>query len=246
MNNKFKKYSSYELEKMFDNISYKYDLINNILSLGIHTIWKKQIIFYIKKIFINGIILDIACGTGDMCILLAKNFQKCKIIGLDLSECMINIGKKKILNYGLDKKIKFIKSNVENIPFRSNNFDIITISFGIRNFEKIYCSLKEIYRVLNYGGYIIILEFSMPNNFFIKKLYYFYSLYINNISNIISNYPNAYNYLTKSIKNFPYGREIEFILEMTGFSYTRTIKLTFGIASIYIAKKIIKNDKTFY
>lgn len=237
MNNKYQKLNSNELEKLFNSISYRYDLINDIISLRIHKKWKQKIIFLVKKISFKKKILDVACGTGDMCILLANNLQKCKIIGLDISDCMINIGKKKILYYGLEKKIKLIKSNVENIPFTSNYFDVITISFGIRNFEKIYNSLQEIYRVLKPGGSILILEFSIPDNFFIKKLYYIYSYYINIISNIISKNPNAYYYLTKSIKNFPHGKEMQYILEMSGFYYIKIIKLTFGITSIYIGKK---------
>lgn len=229
----------YQIKKMFNNISKKYDLLNHILSLGIDSIWRKKTIFLLKKFYNHsyGNILDIASGTGDMSILLANNFANAKIIGLDISEGMLNIAKKKILNHKLKKNINFIQGDVENMPFQDNFFDLITLSFGIRNFDNINLSLQEINRILKSGGYFIILEFSKPDNYLIKILYKLYSKYIIYITKKIVNDSYAYPYLIESIKYFPYGSNLIKKIVLSNFLHIQTNKLTFGIVSVYIIKK---------
>lgn len=230
----------FQIEKMFNVISKRYDLINHILSFGIDIKWRKKILYILNNTnIIKDNILDVASGTGDMTILLAKHFIKSNITGLDISQGMLNIAKKKILKKKLKNRIKLIKGDVENIPIESNSLDVVTIIFGIRNFENIEFALNEIYRILKPRGLILILEFSKPKNFFINFLYKIYSFYIFIISKIISNDPIAYEYLIKSIDNFN-SYNINKILTVIGFANYKIIPLTFGIVSIYQAQKIIK------
>lgn len=229
-----------EIEKMFNKIAKKYDLMNRILSFGIDIKWRNEILYILKNTNImKSHILDVASGTGDMTIILAKHFLQSNIIGLDLSQEMLNIAQKKILNKKLTNRIKLIKGDVENIPMDSNTVDVVTIIFGIRNFENIESSLNEIYRILKPKGLILILEFSQINNLFINSLYKIYSFYILMISKLLTNEPLAYKYLIKSIQKF---RDVNInqILHKIGFSYSQVIPLTFGIVSIYTAHKIIK------
>lgn len=232
-----------QIEKMFNIISKRYDFINRILSFGIDIKWRKKILYILNNNILNNNnikkynILDIASGTGDMTIMLAKQFINSNIIGLDISQSMLNIAKQKILKKKLKNRIHLIKGDVENIPIKSNTFDIVTVIFGIRNFENIEYSLNEINRVLKPKGVILILEFSTPNNYFIKFLYKIYSLYIFFISKIFSNEPNAYKYLIKSIEKFS-SVDINKFLKLNGFYYDKVIQLTFGIVSIYKAQKI--------
>lgn len=230
-----------QIEKMFNIISKRYDLINRILSFGIDIKWRKKILYILNNNnIIKSNILDVASGTGDMTIMLAKYFIQSNITGLDLSQEMLNIAKKKILKKNIKNNIKLIKGDVENIPIESNTFDVVTIIFGIRNFENIESSLNEIYRILKPKGLILILEFSKPKNLFIKFIYKIYSFYILIITKIISNDPIAYEYLIKSIDRFTSVCNINKILKSIGFSYNKIIPLTFGIVSIYQAQKIIK------
>ncbi|WP_185861196.1 bifunctional demethylmenaquinone methyltransferase/2-methoxy-6-polyprenyl-1,4-benzoquinol methylase UbiE [Blattabacterium cuenoti] len=233
-------YKEKKLKNMFDHIAMKYDLINHILSFGIDIIWRKKTIHLLYKFSERNIqkILDIATGTGDLAILLAHQFKYAHIIGLDSSEKMLEVAKKKIKNNFFEKKIQTILGYSQNIPFKNKTFDVVTIAFGIRNFQYIHHSVKEIYRILKPSGILAILEFSEPSNYWIKKIYYFYFFFMKRIGNFISKNHFAYNHLKKSILSFPYrDKRMNKFLKYHGFDTIHTQKLTFGIVSVYIVKK---------
>ena len=225
-----------QVELMFDAIAPKYDLLNRILSLGIDISWRKKVIKIIKKAD-SKFILDIATGTGDLAIALAKT-DTTKIIGLDLSEQMLSFGREKIKNNHLDSKIEMIKGDSEHLEFPDNHFDAVTAAFGVRNFGNLNKGLAEMYRVTKKDGNIVILEFSKPSNKFFKTIYYFYFCYVLPfIGKLISKDSRAYTYLPESVEAFPSGNEFVKILEEIGFKTIKWIPLTFGISSIYWAKK---------
>ncbi|WP_185853260.1 bifunctional demethylmenaquinone methyltransferase/2-methoxy-6-polyprenyl-1,4-benzoquinol methylase UbiE [Blattabacterium cuenoti] len=231
-----------KIKNMFDHISHKYDLINHILSFGIDFFWRRKIIhlldkFNKRKKIQN--ILDLATGTGDLAILLANKFDNASIIGLDPSEKMLKVAQKKIKNNFLEKRIKLIQGYSQHLPFENGTFDAVTIAFGIRNFQYIHLSIKEIYRILRPLGILGILEFSKPSNYWIKKIYCFYSHFImNKIGNFLSNNHFAYNYLKESIRSFSYcGKKMNKLLKYHKFNTIYMQKLTFEIASIYLSNK---------
>ncbi|YCJ92678.1 MAG: ubiquinone/menaquinone biosynthesis methyltransferase [Candidatus Karelsulcia muelleri] len=223
-----------QIKKMFDIIYHNYDKINNIISFGYDRKWRKKL----SEIIINynpKLVLDLATGTGNIPILLVNKLKKLNLLGIDISNKMISIGKNKLKNY---KNVKLIKADCQKLFFiKKNQFDIVTIVFGIRNFENINNVFKEIYRVLSLNGYLIILEFSKSNNSF-NYIYKFYSKKI--IPLIIKSfYKNlfAYNYLIKSIDFFYKNVNLKKKFKQFNFKLIKTIQLTFGIVSIYIAKK---------
>lgn len=225
-----------QVEKMFDNISGKYDLLNRILSMGIDQSWRKKVVRSVKNEK-PSTILDIATGTGDLAIAMAKATHA-KITGFDLSAGMLEVGRKKVTAEKLDDRIEMIQGDAENMPFSDNSFDVITVAFGVRNFENLTKGLDEIYRVLKPGGKFIILEFSQPESFPMKQLYDFYSRNIlPKIGKQISKDQSAYTYLPDSVKAFPYGEEMKKILKNSKFVEPFDKKLTFGIASIYESLK---------
>lgn len=225
-----------QVEQMFDNISGKYDLLNRILSMGIDVRWRKKVVKSVKKANPKTV-LDIATGTGDLAIQIAKSTQA-QITGFDLSAGMLEVGRKKVAKEKLDDRIEMIQGDAEKMPFEDNSFDVITVAFGVRNFENLKKGLDEIYRVLKPGGKFIILEFSQPESFPMKQLYAFYSKNIlPKIGKQISKDESAYTYLPDSVKAFPYGEEMKKILKNSNFSKSSDKKLTFGIASIYESLK---------
>ncbi|YCJ92167.1 MAG: ubiquinone/menaquinone biosynthesis methyltransferase [Candidatus Karelsulcia muelleri] len=225
-----------QIKKMFDIIYHNYDKINNIISFGYDRKWRKKL----SEIIINynpKLVLDLATGTGNIPILLVNKLKKLNLLGIDISNKMISIGKNKLKNY---KNVKLIKADCQKLFFiKKNQFDIVTIVFGIRNFENINNVFKEIYRVLSLNGYLIILEFSKSNNSF--NFNYIYKFYSKKIIPLIikSFYKNlfAYNYLIKSIDFFYKNVNLKKKLKQFNFKLIKTIQLTFGIVSIYIAKK---------
>lgn len=227
-NSKLKKKEQIAL--MFDNIANKYDFINHFLSFGFDFYWRKQLRKELLK-FNPKKILDIATGTGDMAIELLK-LNPDKIVGVDISKKMLEKAKQKT------QKVQFLYADSENLPFENNSFDAITVAFGVRNFENLNKALNEAFRVLKKNGVLIILEFSKTKIFPIKQIYDFYSFYILPlVGKIIANDKYAYTYLPKSIRYFPCGKEFLNILKNIGFVNTKLINLTFGITTIYIAKK---------
>ncbi|MET3731059.1 demethylmenaquinone methyltransferase/2-methoxy-6-polyprenyl-1,4-benzoquinol methylase [Moheibacter stercoris] len=225
-----------QVEQMFDNISDNYDLLNRILSMGIDVSWRKKVVKSVQKAK-PSTILDIATGTGDLAIAMAKATDA-KITGFDLSAGMLEVGRKKVSEQNLANRIEMIQGDAENMPFADHSFDVITVAFGVRNFENLSKGLDEIYRVLKPGGKFIILEFSQPESFPMKQLYAFYSKNIlPKIGKQISKDQSAYTYLPDSVKAFPYGEKMKNILKSSNFVQPFDKKLTFGIASIYESLK---------
>lgn len=225
-----------QVELMFDRIAYKYDFLNHLLSFGIDKFWRKKAINLLAQ-FPHNKILDVATGTGDFAIAASK-LNPSEIIGYDLSEQMINVGREKVIKLGLEKNIKFIKGDSEHMPFEGNSFDAIIVAFGVRNFENLSKGLEEFKRVLKNDGVVIILEFSKPKYFPMKQLYFFYFFKILPlIGKIISKEKSAYSYLPESVMAFPEDQEFLNVLKDIGFRNIKQNRLSFGISSIYIAQK---------
>lgn len=225
-----------QVADMFNNISRKYDFLNHFLSMGIDILWRKKAIRLLKK-HQPQLILDIATGTGDLAIESLK-LNPDKVIGVDISEGMLAVGKEKIKKKGLDDKIELRLGDSEKLLFEDNKFDAVTVAFGVRNFENLEAGLQDMFRVLKIGGKVVILEFSKPAKFPMKQLYSFYFKYIlPKIGRLVSKDNAAYTYLPESVQSFPDGKRFLTILSETGFKNTRCIPLTFGISSIYIGEK---------
>ena len=225
-----------QVAKMFNNISRRYDLLNHLLSFGIDIVWRKKAIKMLKPQSPD-LILDIATGTADFAIeALALNPQK--VIGVDISEGMLAVGKEKITKMGLEDKIELQLGDSEKLLFSDNKFDAIIVSFGVRNFENLEKGLEDMYRVLKPGGTTVIVEFSKPAVFPFKQLYNFYFKYILPlIGKVISKDNSAYAYLPESVQAFPYGDKFLEVLNKIGYKNTVCRPLTFGISSIYIGQK---------
>lgn len=225
-----------QVTKMFDTISKEYDGLNRVISFGIDIKWRKKVVEIVKKTN-PSTILDIATGTGDLAINLTQTKAN-SIIGLDISEGMLNVGRKKIEKLNLSSTIKMVVGDSENMPFDDNSFDAITVAFGVRNFENLEKGLSEIYRVLKPGGTFVVLETSVPTKFPFKQGYTFYSSKILPlIGKMFSKDKVAYKYLSDSAAKFPFGKAFNNILEKTGFIAIEDKPQTFGVASIYVAKK---------
>jgi demethylmenaquinone methyltransferase/2-methoxy-6-polyprenyl-1,4-benzoquinol methylase len=225
-----------QVASMFNNIAPKYDFLNQLLSLGIHKGWRKKAIRLLQEQKPK-FILDIATGTGDFAI-EAMKLNPEKVTGIDISEGMLKLGIEKINKLNLQSKIELTLADSENLPFADNNFDAITVGFGVRNFENLEKGIAEIYRVLNAKGMFVVLEFSKPRKFPIKQFYKFYFKYITPfIGKLFSKDSSAYTYLPESVNAFPDGQDFLNVLKKAGFTETNVFPLTFGIASIYIAKK---------
>jgi len=225
-----------QVEQMFDNIAPKYDSLNHFLSLGIDKLWRKKAIRILSN-YESGNILDVATGTGDFAIAALKLNPR-KIIGFDISEQMLNVGRQKVKRLGLDGLIEFKKGDSEAMPFSDKQFDAITVAFGVRNFENLDRGLKEFYRVLKNDGVVIILEFSKPKHFPMKQLYLFYFFGILPlIGRLISKDSSAYSYLPESVMAFPDDLKFLSVLRDAGFSRTKQKRLSLGIATIYIGQK---------
>lgn len=225
-----------QVTKMFDTISKEYDNLNRVISFGIDIKWRNKVVEIVGKTNPETI-LDIATGTGDLAISLAKTSAS-KITGLDISEGMLSVGRKKIEKLNLNKKIEMVLADSEEIPFEDASFDAITVAFGVRNFENLEKGLSEIYRVLKKGGIFVVLETSIPTKTPYKQGYKFYSTKIlPTIGRVFSNDKVAYKYLSDSAAAFPYGEAFNNILRKTGFIAIENKPQTFGVASIYLAKK---------
>jgi demethylmenaquinone methyltransferase/2-methoxy-6-polyprenyl-1,4-benzoquinol methylase len=225
-----------QVEQMFDNIAPRYDFLNHFLSIGIDKIWRKKAIRILSGYKID-LILDVATGTGDFAIAALK-LKPSKIIGFDLSEQMLNIGRAKAEKLGLSNLIEFVKGDSEAIPFPDSQFDAITVAFGVRNFENIEKGLREFCRVLKPDGVVAILEFSKPKYFPFKQLYFFYFFSILPfIGKLVSKDSSAYSYLPESVMAFPDDQKFLSVLQNCGFSRLQQKRLTLGIATIYIAQK---------
>ena len=225
-----------QVATMFDNISKNYDGLNRVISFGIDVKWRKKVVDIVAKKQPN-IILDIATGTGDLALMMSQLNPK-KIIGLDISEGMLEVGKQKIAKANLSEQIEMVVGDSENMPFNDNTFDAITVSFGVRNFANLNKGLTEIRRVLKPNGTFVILETSNPTKFPFKQGYKFYTSFILPIiGKIFSKDKVAYSYLCESANSFPFGDALDNILKKNGFINTEYKPVTFGVATIYSATK---------
>lgn len=225
-----------QVAQMFDTISGNYDGLNRVISFGIDVKWRRKVL---KLVAAKNpqTILDIATGTGDLAILMA-NTSATEIIGADISEGMMEVGRKKVAEKKLDNKIKLVYGDSENLPFEDNYFDAITVAFGVRNFETLEKGLAEILRVLKPNGIFVILETSVPTKFPFKQGYSFYSKYLLPlIGRVFSKDRSAYAYLSESASVFPYGEKLNNILRKIGFIEVKNMPQTFGVATIYTASK---------
>jgi demethylmenaquinone methyltransferase/2-methoxy-6-polyprenyl-1,4-benzoquinol methylase len=226
-----------QVEEMFNNISPRYDLLNHLLSANIDKLWRRNTI---KKLlpYKPKLILDVATGTGDFAIEATK-IEGSSVVGIDISEGMLEVGLQKIRKKKLTDKIELLKADSENLPFDNNKFDAVIVGFGVRNFENLKKGLTEINRVLKPGGVFYVLEFSKPDSSPFKQLYQFYfTRILPLIGRMVSKSSNAYTYLPESVREFPDGDKFLTILAEVGFTKNKCFKQTFGIASIYEAHKL--------
>lgn len=226
-----------QVEEMFDNIAPAYDKLNHTMSFGIDRAWRRRAISYIAK-FAPATILDIATGTGDFAIQAYKSILPEKVIATDISEGMMNVGREKVRNLGLDGKIVFSREDSTRLSFADNSFDAITVAFGVRNFEDLDKGLHEMWRVLKPGGHLVILELSVPEHFPFRQIYRFHSsVIIPWLGRRMSDDGRAYQYLPDSIKAFPQGRVMKGIMEKAGFKDVCYRHLAFGTCTMYTATK---------
>ena len=225
-----------QVAQMFNNISDNYDGLNRMISFGIDVKWRKKVVKLVADCKPK-LVLDIATGTGDLAINISKNTSAEKIIGLDISEGMLNVGKQKVAKEKLTN-IELVLGDSEKIPFDNNSFDAITVAFGIRNFETLEKGLKEILRVLKPKGTFVILETSVPAKSPYKQFYNFHSSKILPLmGKLFSNEGSAYSYLSESAAKFPHGETLNNILRKVGFIEVENKPQTFGVATIYTATK---------
>ncbi len=228
---------STQVEQMFDEIADHYDELNHTLSMGIDRQWRKKGILSLKDLNPQKI-LDIATGTGDLAIDSYNRLQPQQILGIDISEGMMEIGRQKVSKLGLSDKITFEKQDCTNLQLEDNSFDAAIVAFGVRNFENLDKGLQEILRVLRPNGKLMILELSEPERFPMKQIYFIYSkLVIPTLGKFISKSKTAYNYLPKSIAAFPQGKKMAAIMEKNGFRNAIFKRFTFGICTMYIGIK---------
>jgi demethylmenaquinone methyltransferase/2-methoxy-6-polyprenyl-1,4-benzoquinol methylase len=225
-----------QVARMFNSISGRYDFLNHFLSLGIDKRWRRKAIRILEAAKPK-LILDVATGTADFA-LQALSLTPEKIVGVDISEGMLEVGRGKIEKQGLSGKIELRLADSENLPFPDNNFDAVTVGFGVRNFENLKKGLLEINRVMKPGALLVVLEFSRPSRFPFKQVYNVYFKFIlPKIGRLVSRDKSAYTYLPESVEAFPDGDRFVAILQETGFKNTTCKPLTFGVSSIYTAQK---------
>ncbi len=228
---------SVQVERMFDNIAPAYDQLNHTLSWGIDKSWRKKAIDWLKP-FNPQRMMDVATGTGDFAIQACRVLNPKELIGTDISEGMMNVGRQKVKEAGLESRISFAKEDCTALSFPNNRFDAITVAFGVRNFEDLDKGLKEMHRVLSDNGKLVILELSEPEWFPMKQLYALYSkVVIPTLGKLLSKDRSAYTYLPQSIKAFPQGEVMREIILKAGFSEARFKRLTLGICTLYTATK---------
>lgn len=224
-----------EVEDMFDNIAPKYDLLNHVLSMKIDVLWRNTLVKWMNK-DAPKIVLDVATGTGDLAIAVQKG-TGAEVVGLDLSQQMLNVGIDKIKKINLDQKISMQKGDAENLPFEDNKFDAVSVAFGVRNFENLEKGLAELRRVVKENSSVYILEFSKVEGFLAPFYMFYFKNILPQIGKLVSKDNRAYTYLPDSVNAFPFGEKMKQILLDTEYSKVEYKKLSLGIATIYKATK---------
>lgn len=224
-----------EVEDMFDNIAPKYDLLNHVLSMKIDILWRNTLVKWMNK-DAPKLVLDVATGTGDLAIAVQKG-TGAEVVGLDLSQQMLNVGIDKIKKLNLDQKISMQKGDAENLPFEDNKFDAVSVAFGVRNFENLEKGLAELRRVVKENSSVYILEFSKVEGFLAPFYMFYFKNILPQIGKLVSKDNRAYTYLPDSVNAFPFGEKMKQILLDTGYSKVEYKKLSLGIATIYKATK---------
>jgi len=226
-----------QVRSMFDNIASRYDLLNSLLSLGIYKHWRRRLVEATRPLPDNAKILDVATGTGDIAIALAK-LNPASVVGIDISERMLELGKKKVKDLGYDQRVSLQPGDAEDIRFPDNEFDAATVAYGVRNFENLEKGLREMLRVLKPGGKLVILEFMKPRNTLFAGLFRFYfTQVLPRIGGAVSANKQAYSYLPESVESFPQGTALVKIIEQQGFAQAQCKELTNGVVGLYTACK---------
>lgn len=226
-----------QVKRMFDTIAHSYDLLNHLLSLGFDWGWRRRGVAFLRP-FAPDTILDIASGTGDLAILMQRELGAKKVVGADISEKMMEIGRTKAVKRGCGDTVSFEYQDCMSLTYPDDSFDAVTAAFGVRNFEHIGQGLKEMYRVLKPGGHVMILELSTPTYFPMKQLYRFYSkVIIPVLGSAFSSEKAAYHYLPESIKVVPQGKQMIDLLAQQGFGELSVKTFTFGVCSMYTGRK---------
>jgi demethylmenaquinone methyltransferase/2-methoxy-6-polyprenyl-1,4-benzoquinol methylase len=233
-----------QVARMFDNIAPRYDFLNHLFSLGIDHLWRRKAVMTLARHFAQKNsdapqrVLDVATGTGDFAVSAAKRLPAAQIVGYDLSEGMLEVGRVKMTKLGLSNRVQMQQGDAEHMPFESASFDALTVAFGIRNFQDLRAGLSEMHRVLTPGGLGLILEFSKPTAFPIKQIFHLYFRFIMpTIGRWVSKDAAAYTYLPESVAAFPEGEAMHAIMSDIGFDSCRIHRLTGGIASLYEVRK---------
>ena len=226
-----------QIETMFNSIAPTYDRLNHALSLGIDRRWRRKAVDALKP-FAPTTILDVATGTGDFAILAARRLNPDRIIGVDISDGMMEVGREKVKKEGLDNVISFMKDDCTNLTFANDSFDAVTIAYGARNFENLEAGLSEMCRVLKPGGHLMLVELSTPPRFPMKQLFGLYAHTIMPlIGRLVSHDDSAYTYLPRSMEAFPQAERLAPMLYHCGFSDVHYKRFTFGLSTMYLATK---------
>ena len=226
-----------QVAEMFNAISPKYDALNRILSAGIDQSWRRKTL---REIRATGALnlLDVATGTADLALALAKGIPGSRVVGVDISAGMLEVGRSKVRARDLEGRVRLDLGDGEQLPYEESSFDAVTVAFGVRNFENLEQGLRDMRRVLQPGGTLAVLEFSQPTAWPLRSLYLFYFKNIlPRIGRMVSKDASAYTYLPNSVQAFPYGEAFAAKLREAGFKSVRVRPLTFGIASLYLAIK---------
>ncbi len=226
-----------QVEHMFDSIAHSYDLLNHLLSLGIDRRWRRAAIASLRP-YAPQFLLDVATGTGDFALLAARMLRPERLVGVDLSEGMLEVGREKVKRAGLDGVITFHKDDCLHLSLPDDTFDAVTVAYGIRNFEDLDQGLREMRRVLRPGGRLAIIELCTPRKFPMKQLFKFYShVFMPAVGRLISHDRRAYTYLPATMEAFPQGEVMQGILERAGFLDVKFRRFTFGLSTLYTAGK---------
>ena len=227
-----------QVTDMFDTISGEYDAVNRLITAGIDLHWRANLIRSARKKKPRDV-LDVATGTGDLALSMARKLPTAsRIVGLDISPGMLSVGRKKAVRMGLSDRVEFVQGDGERLPFARETFDLVTVAFGVRNFEHLGNGLKEIYRVIRPAGHFFVLETSVPSVWPLRPLYKFYTMGVMpRVANLFSRDKHAYKYLARSANHFPHGTAFTQILGQIGFCNSTHKPQTLGAAAVYEATR---------